>query len=611
MSYFWLVLCCLSLTYNLISGQNVHYNCTNDPWKCVFKDFASVEDLDEFGVNLEYLNYYHNYYGEVYQEWRSSFRTIELQNGSITHLPLKFIEKFSNILSFNANGLGIEEIDKHEFESMRFLINLHLSRNKIKSLQKSLFRYLERVIEIDLSHNLIEVVQPDVFKNINENIEGINLSNNHIKEINEIFLTYFPQGQLQADDNYLILNLEHNQIERFIPANESCILEKKINFNINNNNLTSLVSQCALNELYLKNNQLRSIDANSSLIYADQNEIETVKITNRAKHLSLSSNNVKNITCNDNKVDFLDLSSNNLQLLDNYVEMLSNFNEIRELDISNNPFVSLKIGTFAKMKNLEKLSISKAGMIDISYGLFEDLKRLERLDISYNQLKTIDFHKFYSLENLNFLNLGANYLHSIDEYENIKTILHSLRQAAIEDNKWECQYLMKMKNSFKRNEIEVIEAQNSVEHESHIDGISCLEKSENTSRNVLEETAPISKLNDSSNKISSSKVIEKIDQINANMSKTARENQAKLDRIAAAADDKKQNRMSISEIFIMGLLLTMTILIGFIAYQAKIYVDRKTLQRPKSTGSELKSLSVVSFENQKTLETVDFLCNYD
>lgn len=468
----------------------------------------------------------------------------------------------SNIQIFELKNVSITHLPQvclRKFSSINTLI---ASDAGIEEIKKEDFESLLHLRYLDLSKNKIKILEKSIFKNLIE----IDLSHNLIEVVH-------PEVFNETTSYVKNVKLSHNQIKEF---------DEKILENV----FMKLKHSCKYSfSLQLDNNKIEKF-----LPYSGSCKLNY-------QRCGLADQNIK------------------VNLSDNFLTSIESNCEITTLDLSRNPLDLSKIDLFGHLESIRKLLISQIGLKEIPFGFFGHVKALKYLDISYNQLTKIDYHKFSTLDNLQMLNVSHNNLHTIDDYEDIKKVLPNLRQIALEGNSWDCTYLSKMKIYFNVNEIELINALNPVKNKSNVFGIECSEGSEKMTTEVLQENNVKTKLSDLSNRNSSSTLMEKIIQMNANMNKTAKENQelkAKLNKIVAASGqkeknfDKKQNGATVVEIFIVCSLLLIAIVLIFIAYQAKIYVDRKTLQKPKST--ELIS-NVISFENQENSKSVDFLVN--
>ncbi|KAG5670412.1 hypothetical protein PVAND_000679 [Polypedilum vanderplanki] len=171
--------------------------------------------------------------------------------------------------------------------------------------------------------------------------------------------------------------------------------------------------------------------------------------------------------------NIVSLKNNDLKSLD-YVNFLSTFKNVQELDISNNSFGTLKKETFADMRNLKKLSLRGIGLTRTLFGLFGHLRKLEYLDLSYNDLSTFDHRHFLALDNLKILELSGNKLRGDDMfYINFRNVLPNLQFIALEGNELWCDHLSKIKKNLNAQQIELIEAKYPVKYESNIYGIQC------------------------------------------------------------------------------------------------------------------------------------------
>ncbi|KAG5670410.1 hypothetical protein PVAND_000678 [Polypedilum vanderplanki] len=436
--FFLCIICCSQI---LIEGKCDDYYCTSDPWKCILKGFESVEEIDDF-CNRRSVFEYTDINGNINTTSNLQCHIIEFQNISMTCLPSACFTKFTSISELYANNTGIELIKDDDFQNLRYLQILNLSGNKIDTFKNLWFQYSGSLREIDFSYNQIK----DLDLNISDvsvwnNLMKIDFSYNKIKKFNEqILQKYFKTTQYSNRKVSILLN--NNQIEKFISTEENCEIlygqQSTLELNLTYNSLKSIESKCDITVLDISNNQLEEFKSNAKNVIADNNTI---------KSLTLYTN-----------VNSVSLKNNNLQLLDDYVSLLSSLENITELDISNNTFEDLKLESFAEMTNLKKLSLSNVGLTEVPFGLFAHSKNVEMLDLSYNKLKlTLNLLKFSAMENLKTLNISGNSLNVLENYEIIKKIIPTLQSIGLEDNNWECKTLSLMKISFNFDRISLID----------------------------------------------------------------------------------------------------------------------------------------------------------
>mmetsp|Transcript_23574 Transcript_23574/g.20475 ORF Transcript_23574/g.20475 Transcript_23574/m.20475 type:complete len:386 (-) Transcript_23574:132-1289(-) len=126
-----------------------------------------------------------------------------------------------------------------------------------------------------------------------------------------------------------------------------------------------------------------------------------------------------------NEIKLLDLSNSKLRDFDDMFNN-SNFPHLRELNLSNNLFQTLKcIGQMPHLRllnlsanRIESLIIPGMNILDCKKGL-NGLHNLEALDISYNQLKDFGGLQFSQLKELRLLRANNNEITKIEYLDNL------------------------------------------------------------------------------------------------------------------------------------------------------------------------------------------------
>jgi len=148
-------------------------------------------------------------------------------------------------------------------------------------------------------------------------------------------------------------------------------------------------------------------------------------LLSRLSHLSLSGNSLDTInprafsSCQDTDVQLpikiLDLSANNLHTLDD--DLFDDLNDLQELYLSENLFVSFDTATMTtlnKLHSLQILDISSNKIKDIYDGLSTPVKTLSVLNMAGNLLTTVPSVLKFG-EKLTDLNLNENMIRMVNE----------------------------------------------------------------------------------------------------------------------------------------------------------------------------------------------------
>lgn len=142
----------------------------------------------------------------------------------------------------------------------------------------------------------------------------------------------------------------------------------------------------------------------------------------------LSALNLVDFKYNKNMVS-LDLSSNNISLLDYSIEIFEN---ITSVNLSNNSITSLN-RTFSLLPNLQKLNLRANKISSLSSDNFLHNNKLTHLDLDNNKIRELPSNLFSNFENLICLNLSSNLLSNLDR--DIFSVNSSIQTLDLSNNK--------------------------------------------------------------------------------------------------------------------------------------------------------------------------------
>lgn len=286
----------LSLKNNRISNLNIS-----------LKNFApSLRTLDLSGNNMEsidfitelpetvsYLNLHNNLFSNVKKNSLHNIEYLLLSNNKITELCSINCKQYSlslegmrKLLNLNVSGNCIKTVTENAFRYTTNLVSLDLSRNEIESLPENIFRGLESLLELRMSHNrfisipnicaLHSVRHVDLSYNriveINSDsfcfttfIETLNLSNNHILNINNNFDKLQTLQKLDLSNNFI------NKLPTML-IQRAQFLEILL---LRNNSITSIdelfsLQLRTLREIHLEENPFLFLRFNDSMIYVKE-----------------------------------------------------------------------------------------------------------------------------------------------------------------------------------------------------------------------------------------------------------------------------------------------------------------------------------------------------
>lgn len=97
-----------------------------------------------------------------------------------------------------------------------------------------------------------------------------------------------------------------------------------------------------------------------------------------------------------------------------FINMFKNFNNLRILSINNNPFTTVRTGSFGNLQ-INFLALSSNRIQTIEPGAFSGLRKLNRLHISNNNLTIVPNQVFNNLTSVHTLNLHKNRINRIEK----------------------------------------------------------------------------------------------------------------------------------------------------------------------------------------------------
>lgn len=478
---------------------------------CGLLKSISCEMMELKCDEIKSISYYERYYGskctisEVTADSSSTFvirsannfeynkiiQDVEFTNSKLYDIPREVFATFQFLKKVQSNGVGIEDINKYNFNYASNLLELRMRSNKIKKLPNSVFSGLPSLQTLDLSSNEIAEIEKNAFSGM-ESLEYMTLSDNKIvalddnlfRDLKNLISIRLDSNKLQTIEGSLFasaanlteIRLDSNEIA-LINGDDAFSMAKKLKFlNLGNNRLQNIdISGTNLERLWIPYNKFTHLDINKNLkyLYAPYNQLNSINFNGNTELVEIK------------------LRQNNLNDISNF----SSLTKIEVLDVSYNPIGTLNISSFARMSDLVKLNLEFTNITSdsLTFGTFAHNVNLSHLDLSYNQLRHIDFNIFTALTQLTHLKIDGNNLTEIP-YENIKNHFPKLSLIGIIDNEWNCTYLSSMIKHLKQiNLIIFVFAKMRVYNETNVDGIRCVK---NNQQPHIEWSTPIEHLDD-------------------------------------------------------------------------------------------------------------------
>ncbi|CAH2268476.1 jg16905 [Pararge aegeria aegeria] len=141
----------------------------------------------------------------------SDIQILDLSNNNLLQLHQEAFKRvgLSNLKKLFLKDCNIEVVHKAAFVSLAIMIELDLSKNRIRHLHPDTFKGTEKLRLINLSNNLVDKLEDGLFRNL-KYLQKVELSNNRIVRIATKAFVNLPQLKiLRIDGN----NLSHMKPE--------------------------------------------------------------------------------------------------------------------------------------------------------------------------------------------------------------------------------------------------------------------------------------------------------------------------------------------------------------------------------------------------------------
>ncbi|XP_058651323.1 toll-like receptor 4 isoform X1 [Onychostoma macrolepis] len=312
------------------------------------------------------------------------------------------------------------------------LLDLHANNiSIIKTDHTVLLREISRNMTLILSRNPLLYIEPGAFKDIylrELNIRSAFVSpaaqKAGLKALYGLNVKMLMFGKYRCD--YKILSSDANYLDGlcFINFHEVYYYMKE------KHNVPVSIFRCMKNatNVAVKGGIIREI-ANVPFyeikeLYLVSNQLDTVPGKQLAHLHTLEklvfTNNVATQIpdfIDMPSLQYVDLSSNQITLT-SCCSFFSGTPQLRYLNLSLNPQISLSTGPFDGLGSLEILDFHHTRVVGMGYlSLFSNLKYLRYLDISYSSVIFINIYCFYGLRNLNVLKMaGSNFQGDVARY---------------------------------------------------------------------------------------------------------------------------------------------------------------------------------------------------
>ena len=454
----------------------VNHNCTY----YYSHDTDAYKKILGYEHKIIFENLNNNHFKAILFEYYDSINSIhsnpvdisdicDLRNFIIlyTYFQLKTIPsnilKLCNLKILNLSHNNLIEIPINIINLIN-LEELYVHNNNLSTISDSLYR-LPKLQILNLSHNNLTEISDNI-SNLTTLIE-LNLAHNKLSKL--------PKNIAKLND-LEILNVAHNIITKidFNISNMSNLRE----FNIESNNLCEINYNLTHKTLFLKNNNLKSIDLSNTHIsdipewvlehtsikelYLDDNKISTlsdnINVLQQLQKISISNNLLENINLkqstkitslyadtnklkdvklpsllnridlSDNKLELfpkdiltcsqLEILHLNMNLIQSIPDSINKLNALRELNICNNPINTLP-STLCECLKLKYLLTDYEVQLHLTVELLKNI-------VEPNKLRNTKIHYasiYDDKENIHNVSLHKSVLQSIENIMNHSTYI--------------------------------------------------------------------------------------------------------------------------------------------------------------------------------------------
>lgn len=365
-----------------------------------------------------------NLYSRVSVDWgrcMNPFRDVVLETLDVSRngWTVDITRNFSNaingsqisslVLGYHTMGSGfgfhnIEDPDQSTFAGLArsSVVRLDLSHGFIFSLNFRLFETLAELKDLNMAHNKINKIAREAFYGL-DSLQVLNISYNLLGEL--------YNSNFYGLTNVAYIDLQRNHIG-IIQEETFRFLEKLNTLDLRDNALKTIYFIPSISSIFLGGNKLATlptIELTANFIHLSENRLESLDnlyFLLQVPHLQILILNQNRLSsCNQNCVRSESLSLEQLFLGENMLQLawetgscwdvFKGLSRLQVLYLNNNYLTFLPPGVFSDLTALRRLSLSSNRLTVLSPG---DLPpSLEILDVSRNQLLSPDPDVFASL----------------------------------------------------------------------------------------------------------------------------------------------------------------------------------------------------------------------
>jgi len=305
--------------------------------------------------------------------------TLEVQNNPLAHVDGPFIVSQS-LHYLDLSGCSLSLLSKEFFSGVPALNRLDLSDNPLGSLGAGAFEPLASLEYLRLNRCNLTHISGTTFSK-QEHLKTLELAGNFLSEV-DWTVVLSPLGRLET------LDLRNADI-MYLPEDV-------------------FANNVWLRNLIVADNILRELDVATTLGH-NLRHLDYLDLSNCRLKGPLSEDAFANAT----KLRTLILSGNRLSASDLAVA-LKPLTKLQKLSLKNCSLHRLPDDTFHRFNELQELDLSNNPLQDAFTSLLNPLESLERLDMGYSNLGYISRSTFSKMTSLKTLILSGNPLNTLE-----------------------------------------------------------------------------------------------------------------------------------------------------------------------------------------------------
>ncbi|KAI5638980.1 leucine rich repeat domain-containing protein [Phthorimaea operculella] len=143
----------------------------------------------------------------------SDIQILDLSNNNLQQLHQEAFKKvgLSNLKKLFLKECNIDTVHKGAFVNLAIMIELDLSKNRIRSLHPDTFKGTEKLRLINLSNNYIDKLEDGLFRNL-KFLQKVEASNNRIVRIGAKTFVNLPQLKILRFDGNKLSHMKHETL---------------------------------------------------------------------------------------------------------------------------------------------------------------------------------------------------------------------------------------------------------------------------------------------------------------------------------------------------------------------------------------------------------------